>query len=184
MHCPRCGSRFDEGVRFCRECGLSLSGVTDLVAINDPEKEKASGPCDTKTHRGEVAMQGVGLIVFGVILWLVNGGLRSYDLYPEVWGRVVSVFFLVMGIVRLLYAAAGAGGPAAQARREARREARRGRWEAWEKGETVDQTTQLRPELAEPASRPITNELFRRGEPVVAAHSVTEHTTRQLSPDA
>ena len=180
MHCPRCGSRFDEGVRFCRGCGLSLSGVTDLVAINDPDKEKPAEPCDLNTYRSEVAMQGVGLIVFGVILWLINGGLRSYELYPERWGKIVFLFFIGMGVLRLLYAAAGAGGAAGQARREARRR----RWEAWETGESVDETTRLAPELVGTASRPITNELFKRRDPVAAAPSVTEHTTRQLSPDA
>jgi hypothetical protein len=107
MHCPSCGKEFGDGVKFCRACGFALGPVAELLAGNDEKDIKQSWcPAD----RSSVRVQGIGLMIFAVLIGIANAMLRDFDLFPARWGKLLFLFFFVMGVIRLVYSVFGKRG--------------------------------------------------------------------------
>ncbi len=96
MYCPRCGKQFSEKTSYCRTCGLSLDGVSEIVS-----GEADTAPA-TSAHPNPTVMRvGMGLAIFGTILGLINVGLKGLDLYPQQYGKLIFLAFFVAGIATL-----------------------------------------------------------------------------------
>lgn len=96
LFCPRCGKQFGIETSFCRTCGLSLDGVSEIVngeTVSAPEVRK--GPNNTAIRLG------IGLFIFGTALGLANVIVREMNLFPEVYGKMIFIAFIVAGLVSM-----------------------------------------------------------------------------------
>lgn len=94
MYCPRCGKAFDDGTSFCRTCGLELSGVTTLVT-----GDEANAPEFTTRPNGTLTRAGIGLFILGTALGLVYAAIRDLALFPEVYGKMIFLAFVIAGLL-------------------------------------------------------------------------------------
>ena len=100
MHCPQCGQeQISEEMRFCKSCGFSLDGVSELLAtgnISPPLDKQSRKPRQSPRRQG--VRQGVTLLfismVFMPLITLIGKGR----------GEFLPMIFLMAGLMRILYA--------------------------------------------------------------------------------
>jgi hypothetical protein len=163
LYCPRCAKAFTSGTSYCRTCGLELAGIAKIVS-GDAE----NAPVTVSRPNFNAIRYGVVLMIIGLVIGLLNGALRDFNLYPDRYGKVVFLLFIALAMLTMgsaflfpvkKYKKRKASDPVSPARFD---------------------TAPLAGELP-PAD---TNEIVfpaNLREPVMAdAPSVTEHTTRNL----
>jgi hypothetical protein len=96
MFCPRCGKQFDVATSFCRDCGLALDDVSNIV-----NADAASAPVMTTRPNFKVMRIGIVVFIFGLVIGLINGGLRDFNLFPPAYGKVVFFAFIAIGMLML-----------------------------------------------------------------------------------
>ncbi|HBR58008.1 MAG TPA: hypothetical protein DEA22_11170 [Blastocatellia bacterium] len=95
LHCPRCGNQFSKKTSFCRTCGLSLSGIVEIVSGEAPPNK---GSLVSRPNPRAIRL-GIGLFIFGLFLGLLHGALRELGLYPESYGKIVFLAFCASGML-------------------------------------------------------------------------------------
>ena len=96
LYCPRCAKRFSSETSYCRTCGLSLEGVTEIVS-----GDAANAPV-TSTRPNPTAIRlGIGLVLLGTVLGMINGVIKDLGLYPEIYGKAVFIAFVAAGLLSL-----------------------------------------------------------------------------------
>jgi len=98
MHCPQCGLQQVSGkVRFCRDCGFSLSGVKELV-LPDERAAKAN-----KTRFETAFNQGLVLMLISLVAAIILTLLQDAHLIPQIYVKIVAAFFVLAGLMRMFY---------------------------------------------------------------------------------
>lgn len=96
LYCPRCGKQFGIETSYCRTCGLSLDGVSEIVT-----GETATAP-EVRTGPNNTAIRiGVGLFILGTALGLANVLVRELNLFPEIYGKMIFISFVIAGLVSM-----------------------------------------------------------------------------------
>jgi hypothetical protein len=114
MYCPQCGQqRVSDELRFCSRCGFQLNGVTQLLeaggelpGLNKVEQRRRRSP------RYEGVRQGV-------ILMFAAMALAPLANFIGKGGEVLPATFIMLGLMRLLYAVIFQEGEASRKKREA-----------------------------------------------------------------
>lgn len=99
LYCPRCGKQFSSETIYCRTCGLSLDGVSEIVS-----GDAQNAPIATSRPNFKAMRIGVGILIFGLAIGLINGAVRDLGLFPEAYGKMI---FLVLVAVGMLTMGAG-----------------------------------------------------------------------------
>ena len=161
LYCPRCGKQFTSETSFCRTCGLSLGGVSEIV-----NGESETAPEMVSRPNFKLMRFGIGLFIFGLVIGLINGALKDFDLFPQAYGKFVFMAMVALGMLML-----GAGFLFPTKQYKKRKPASR-----TQTPDTAPSKEKLNPASVSDIIFPIeTNEL----EPVPVG-SVTENTTRNL----
>ncbi|MGE3467063.1 MAG: hypothetical protein AB7J13_09030 [Pyrinomonadaceae bacterium] len=167
LYCPRCGKASIDGTSYCRTCGLALDRVLEIVSGQAETAPKVTSRPNFKLFR-----VGIGLFILGLVIGLINGALRDFNLFPESYGRLVFLLLVAAGMLTL-----GAGFVFPTKR--------------YTKRNTADTTDGSDPDLGL-ATGPLARALdpasedsyiaprVKRERERVAAGSVTEETTRNL----
>ena len=97
LYCPRCAAQFSDNISYCRTCGLSLDGVSEIV-----NGEAANAPVMTSRPNFKVIRIGMGIFILGMAIGLINGAIKDFGLLPQSYGKmiflaVVAAGFLTMG---------------------------------------------------------------------------------------
>lgn len=112
MHCPRCGHQQNsDKTSFCTKCGLAIGDVKEML-IPESHKNKENRfwemllPELHETNKKnknllKIVGQGVGLIVFGLVLTLILEILQDLNIIPKVFVKIAFFAFLVAGILRM-----------------------------------------------------------------------------------
>lgn len=113
MHCPQCGHRqTSDKTSFCTKCGLALGDVKKIL-VPELQENKDKNLWDslvpelseTVEKRGEkhwkIVSQGVGLIVFGLVLTFVLELLQDFNIIPKIVVKIAFIGFLVAGLLRI-----------------------------------------------------------------------------------
>lgn len=155
MYCPRCSKQFDPGTSYCRTCGLALDGVSDIVS-----GQAESEPIVTRRPNFKLFRIGIGVFILGLVIGLINGALKDFELFPQSYGKLIFMLFVAAGMLTL-----GAGFLFPTKKYSKRKPSELG--------------ASKKPQLAEPkhANDIVFPADTRELEPVA---SVTEHTTRDL----
>ena len=96
LYCPRCSKQFGIETSFCRTCGLSLDGVSEIVT-----GETATAP-EVRTGPNNAAIRiGVGLFILGTALGLANVIIRETNLFPERYSKMIFLSFIIAGLVSM-----------------------------------------------------------------------------------
>ena len=97
MHCPQCGQRFSDEVRFCKGCGFSLDGVRELLTPTDISRtlEKESHKAGRSRSRKGL-YRGVIVLSMGIVV-LSFSSFKS-NLFP------LELVILICGLMRIVYA--------------------------------------------------------------------------------
>lgn len=169
MHCPRCGNQFSSGTAYCRTCGLSLDGVSEIV-----HGESASAPEITSQPNLKIMRLGGGIFILGVAFALITRILRGLELFPESYGLLV---FLVFSTVAILTLGVGLLFPAKKYTKRKPAQST-----APSELDLVSGTPPLTARLnaASPAVNDIDFPKAGREPEKMPVGSVTEHTTRNL----
>lgn len=96
MFCPRCSSKFEPVTSYCRKCGLSLAGVEEII-----NGEAASAPEVRRVPNGKTIRIGIGLFILGTVLGLANIIVRDLALFPELYGKILFLTFIIAGMLLL-----------------------------------------------------------------------------------
>ena len=96
LYCPRCGKGFASETSFCRTCGLSLDGVSEIV-----NGEAADAPEMVSRPNFKLMRFGIGLFIFGLVIGLINGALKDFDLFPQAYGKFVFMAMVALGMLLL-----------------------------------------------------------------------------------
>ena len=96
MYCPRCAKEFAPETSFCRTCGLSLDGISQIV-----NGEAETAPEVRSKPNFNMMRIGIGLFILGLVLGLLNAAFRSFGLFPEEYGKVVFLVVVAMGMLCL-----------------------------------------------------------------------------------
>jgi len=96
LYCPRCGSQFTGNISYCRTCGLSLDGVSEIV-----NGEAASAPVIISRPNFKAFRIGIGLVILGLAVGLINGALRDLDLFPQSYGKMLFLFLVAAGMLTM-----------------------------------------------------------------------------------
>jgi hypothetical protein len=96
LFCPRCGNQFKSETSFCRTCGLSLDGVSEIV-----NGEAESAPEMISRPNFKVMRIGIGLFICGLVIGLANGALKDFDLFPQVYGKLIFMAMAALGMLML-----------------------------------------------------------------------------------
>ncbi len=166
MYCPRCAIEFSPNTGFCRTCGLSLDGVTEIVT-----GEAASAPEIQTRPNFKLFRLGIGLFIFGMVVGLINGALRDFELYPNAYGKMLFLVIIAAGMLLL-----GSGFVFPTKKYKKRKVAEASVTDAEAKLDTSPLAGQL------DAARVNTNDIdFPKDDrEKIPVGSVTEHTTRNL----
>ena len=152
---------FASETSFCRTCGLSLDGVSEIVS-----GEAESAPEVVSRPNFKLMRFGIGLFIFGLVIGLANGALKDFDLFPQAYGKLVFMVTVALGMLML---GAGFLFPTKQFKKRKPKSPS-------EIPDTASVKEQLNPASLNDIVFPVdTREL----EPV-AVGSVTENTTRNL----
>lgn len=170
LYCPRCGKPFTSDTSFCRTCGLSLDGVSEIV-----NGETESAPIVSSRPNLKLMRLGMVTFILGMVIGLLNGALRDFNLFPQAYGKLVFLAFIAMGLLML-----GAGFLFPTKKYTKRKTPRPA---ANSPSESKLKTAPLKGQL-ESARADVNDALFAKDErefETVPVPSVTEHTTRDLS---
>jgi hypothetical protein len=96
LFCPRCGKQFGNQTSFCRTCGLSLAPVVEVV--NGDVENK---PVVTRRPNFKLFQIGIALFIFGMVIGLINGALKDFELFPQSYGKLVFLLFIAAGLLTL-----------------------------------------------------------------------------------
>ena len=96
MYCPRCGKQFLSETSYCRTCGLSLASVVDLVV-----GDKESAPIVTSRPNFKLFRIGIALFIIGLVIGLINGALKDFQLYPDSYGKLLFMITVAAGMLTL-----------------------------------------------------------------------------------
>lgn len=99
IYCPRCAKPAEISTSFCRTCGLSLDGIAEIV-----HGEAETAP-EVKTRPNYTCLRiGIALFIVGTVIGLINMALRDFHLFPEEYGKLVFLTFVVVGMSLLAFA--------------------------------------------------------------------------------
>ncbi len=96
LYCPRCSNRFSIDTSYCRNCGLSLDAVSKIVT-----GEAANAPVITTRPNFKLFRLGIGLVILGLVIGLINGALRDFGLYPDSYGKMLFLVIVAAGMLML-----------------------------------------------------------------------------------
>ena len=96
LYCPRCGKQFTVETSYCRTCGLSLDSVVDLVV-----GEKESAPIVTSRPNFKLFRIGFAIFIFGLVIGLINGAMKDFQLYPDSFGKLLFLVTVAAGMLTL-----------------------------------------------------------------------------------
>lgn len=96
LFCPRCGNQFTGDISYCRTCGLSLDGVSEIV-----KGEAESEPLVTRRPNFKLFQIGIALFILGLVIGLINGALRDFELFPQSYGKLVFMLLVAAGMLTL-----------------------------------------------------------------------------------
>lgn len=96
LYCPRCGKQFNGETVFCRTCGLSLDVVSDIVS-----GESESKPVVTRRPNFKLFRIGIALFILGLVIGLINGALKDFELFPQSYGKLIFMLFVAAGMLTL-----------------------------------------------------------------------------------
>ena len=96
LYCPRCAQPFTVDTSFCRTCGLDLSSVTRMV-YGDAE----NAPAPPRQPNFGVFRWGLGVFILGLVIGVLNGVLKDFQLFPERYGKLVFLIFIAAGLLML-----------------------------------------------------------------------------------
>ena len=96
LYCPRCGKQFTDKTSFCRTCGLSLDGVSDIVS-----GEAETKPVVTRRPNFKLFRIGIALFILGLVIGLINGALKDFELFPQSYGKLIFLLFIAAGMLTL-----------------------------------------------------------------------------------
>ncbi len=162
LYCPRCGKGFASETSFCRTCGLSLDGVSEIV-----NGEAESAPEMVSRPNFKLMRFGIGLFIFGLVIGLLNGALKDFNLFPQAYGKFVFMAMVALGMLML---GAGFLFPKKQYKKQ----------KPSLKGEPKLRTAPLNEQLNPANANDIVFPIDTRELKPVAVGSVTEGTTRNL----
>ncbi|MCW5950321.1 MAG: hypothetical protein KIT41_12675 [Pyrinomonadaceae bacterium] len=94
MFCPRCSTRYDDQVQYCRACGLALDEVTKIVSGDGTEAGKVVSKPNYTLMRF-----GFALFILGVSIALLNAAVKDLDLVPEIYGKVTFMLMVSAGLL-------------------------------------------------------------------------------------
>lgn len=156
LYCPRCSKPFADDTSFCRTCGLSLAGISEIV-----NGEADSAPVVTRRPNFKLFRIGIVLFIVGLVIGLINGALRDFELFPQSYGKLVFLLFVAAGMLML---GAGFLFPTKK----------------YTKRKASELRSSSKPELSEP-KHDVNDIVFPADtRELEAVGSVTEHTTRNL----
>jgi hypothetical protein len=105
MFCPKCGQPVAHKMRFCSRCQFSLDIVTSLILSNGILSTSfLEGLKGKHSPRWQGVRQGTILVFFGTLLSIVFSMLHDKIGFPEIFGMLSVVVFVVGGLLRMLYA--------------------------------------------------------------------------------
>lgn len=96
MYCPRCSKQFTVETSYCRTCGLSLASVVDIV-----NGDKDSAPVVTTRPNFKLFRIGFAIFIFGLVIGIINGAIRDFQLYPDSYGKLVFMITVAAGMLTL-----------------------------------------------------------------------------------
>lgn len=96
LYCPRCAKAFTTGTSYCRTCGLELGGIVKIVS-GDAE----NAPVTVSRPNFNAIRYGVVLMIIGLVIGLLNGALRDFNLYPDRYGKVVFMVFIALAMLTM-----------------------------------------------------------------------------------
>ena len=96
LYCPRCSNRFSGGTSYCRGCGLSLDAVSKIVT-----GEADTAPEIETRPNFKLFRLGVGLVILGLVVGLINGAMRDFGLYPDAYGKMLFMVIVAVGMLLL-----------------------------------------------------------------------------------
>ncbi len=98
MHCPQCGfEQTSDEIRFCKQCGLEISKVRELLA---PELYKRKAKRKGEINKAQ--RQGFTMILFGLILVMTLSILRELLPVPKAVILASLLIFMVGGMIRMV----------------------------------------------------------------------------------
>ena len=164
MYCPRCSVEFTSEIKYCRQCGFDLRGVSQLV-----EGSKRSD------RLGQTLIRyGISFVVLGMIVALSSVLLAKAFGVPENYGMMAFLFLFIVGLTCMGGAFLFGDLSSLSSRRRRRLD---GKMYFSLEGDAPVQ------ELSPATTMPINDKVVSDREPVPVG-SVTEHTTRQLSSES
>ena len=97
MHCPRCGQQQNsDEIRFCTKCGLEISDVKELLAL-----ESVQTKASRKSANNKAVRQGLMLVFSGFIVILILAILRDFFTIPKSLFAVTVLIFIIGGAIRM-----------------------------------------------------------------------------------
>lgn len=94
MFCPRCSTRYDDQVQYCRACGLALNEITKIVSGDGTEAGKVVSKPNFTLMRF-----GFALFILGVAIALLNAAVKDLGLVPEIYGKVTFMLMVSAGML-------------------------------------------------------------------------------------
>jgi hypothetical protein len=114
MYCPQCGQQqVSDELRFCSRCGFQLHGVTRLLAAGGESPDLGQGENKKRrSPRAEGVRQGVIVMFVAMVLIPLSELFKPH-------GEILPVTLMMLGLVRMLYAAIFQEGDASRKRQKA-----------------------------------------------------------------
>lgn len=168
MYCPRCGNSFSESTSFCRTCGLSLDGVSEIVT-----GEASTAPEIRSEPNYSAIRLGMALFIFGAVVGLANIVVRDLGLFPEIYGKAICLAFVSMGLLSIALSVIF----------PSKRYVKRKESKSTNDSERRLKTAPLAEQLPPASVNNIKTDFPKDERPPVTIEpgSVTEHTTRHLT---
>lgn len=96
IYCPRCGKQCEAKTSYCRDCGLALDGVSEIVGA-----DAASAPAMTTRPNSKLMRIGIGLFILGLAIGLINGAVKDLELFPQSYGKAIFLIFAAIGMLTM-----------------------------------------------------------------------------------
>lgn len=170
LYCPRCAKAFTTDTSYCRTCGLALDKIAGIVT-GDAE----NAPLTVRRPNFTFVRYGLVLFILGLVIGLVNGMLRDFELYPDRYGKMI--FLAVIAIAMLTMGSAFVFQNTVYKKRKGTASPAAG-----DDTPAAFQTAPLAGELPAPDTNEFINPVidFPRERVMAEPGSVTERTTRNL----